>query len=459
VFDAPARSMPTRNAGPEMRRCVPVPAEPDPDRPRPDRVLPPKRLPLWYLGLAHLSLGAAFALVMRDPLPVLASPAAPHTLAVVHLVTLGCITMAILGASLVVLPLVLKAPYRAGRIDAFACAGFVAGTSGVIAQFWIGEFSGIAWSAGLIAAAVGAVAVRAVRSLRAASAPLPVRVALALAWLHLLLATVLGAGIAISRSGGFAIEQHTTVVFAHAHLAVVGFAVLMAIGTGHRLVPMLLPAAPADARRLWFTIAALELGLIGLVVGLLGAPPLVPWSAALVAVAILSFVIDVAAMLRRLRPPPKGRERRDPAVVLVLAAVGWVAVATALGLWLALSSERSPRAMTAYGIAGLVGGLAQLVVGVAMRLAPMHLWIARWAGGGYATLPQPAVATGSRAARALAALAWLTGVPLCLLAVVASRPSWLATGALVLLLGTCFALWNAAVATFASRRRHGSADA
>src|SRR5207237_10549002 len=53
-------------------------------------------------------------------------------------------------------------------------------------------------------------------------------------------------------------------VFAHAHLAAIGWASLMVVGVAYRLLPMVLPSDMPRGPRLWIGCVLLEAGVIGL---------------------------------------------------------------------------------------------------------------------------------------------------------------------------------------------------
>jgi cbb3-type cytochrome oxidase subunit 1 len=73
---------------------------------------------------------------------------------VVHLVTLGWITLSILGAIYIVGPLALRMEMPARRLDYVAYASALIGLIGMVGHFWIQQYAGMAWSAATIAAGV-----------------------------------------------------------------------------------------------------------------------------------------------------------------------------------------------------------------------------------------------------------------------------------------------------------------
>jgi cbb3-type cytochrome oxidase subunit 1 len=58
-------------------------------------------------------------------------------------------------------------------------------------------------------------------------------------------------------------------VFAHAHLAAIGWASMMVVGVAYRLLPMVPPAAMPNGPRLWNSAVLLQAGVSGHFVNLL----------------------------------------------------------------------------------------------------------------------------------------------------------------------------------------------
>jgi hypothetical protein len=202
-------------------------------------------------------------------------------------------------------------------------------------------------------------------------------------------------------------------VFAHAHLAALGWATMMVVGVAYRLLPMILPAAMPHGPRLWLSAVLLQTGVTGLFLTLLGRGRFA-WIFALTIVgALAAFFSQVVWMVRRPRPRlPKAR-RPDPAVLHAGASFVWLAAACALGVWLTLA-EPSPnmlRVAMAYGVFGLVGFLAQMVVGMEGRLLPMFAWYWAYANAGYKGPVPSQHEMPWRTGQQLAFVLWLFGVP------------------------------------------------
>ena len=154
-----------------------------------------------------------------------------------------------------------------------------------------------------------------------APVPLEVRTAFVLAGVNFALAVVLGVLQAADHLHPFLPFPFFGRVFAHAHLAAVGWALLMVMAAGYRLFPMLLPAAMPSGRAVWASVVGAEVGLGLLATGmLLGATPVRAAGALLVAAAVALFLSRLVWMVRHRRPVPPERPRPDWALAHVAAA-------------------------------------------------------------------------------------------------------------------------------------------
>lgn len=345
---------------------------------------PSSAIPLAYYVFAHLGLGAALLVLVLDPSLPGASFYQPRMVALVHLLTIPWLTGSILGSFYIVAPLALRVPLPAGTGDWIAFGSFVVGTTGMIAHFWINTYDGMAWSAGLVFGAITWVAVRAWRGLPGSSAPWPVSLHVALAFVNILSAAVLGMLIGFDRSRGFLGVSPLAVMFAHAHLAAIGWAAMMVVGLSYRLIPMILPAAMPTGRSLAASAILIEAGLAALVFALLARPG-VAWAGALLILAgLVSFVAHIRRTAARRLPRPPALPRRDWSTWQAHAAFVWLLVAAGLGTALALGVPDGHRlqVMWIYGTAGLVGFLAQIVTGMQGRVVPFYAWYRAFAAKG-----------------------------------------------------------------------------
>lgn len=379
----------------------------------PQAQLPPRILPLLYFGSAHLALALAFAAVAFDPRGVAGFFYHSRMLAIVHLITLGWITSSILGALYVVGPIALGLTLPATRRGYTAFAFVLIGIVGMVAHFWIEEYPGMAWSAATVGVGILLVGWDVVLRLRHSRLPTAVSAHIVLAFLNVLGAATLGTLIGFDKVYHFLPGFSLTNVFAHAHLAAIGWASMMVVGVAYRLLPMVLPSAMPAGPRLWLTAAFLQVGVIGVFISLLlrGADTWIP--AIFVVVGFAVFLYEAAWMVRHPRPRPPGVRTPDPAVLHAALSLSWLVAASVLGLWLvfAAPSVSMLRVAMAYGVFGLVGFLAQLVVGMQGRLLPIFAWYWAYANTGYKGPVASPHDMPWRAGQELVFVLWLFGVP------------------------------------------------
>jgi hypothetical protein len=166
-------------------------------------------------------------------------------------------------------------------------------------------------------------------------------------------------------------------------------------------------------RRLWASAVLLESGVLGLFITLLRRGALSWLFAGLIVAGFAAFVAQVAWMLGHPRPRPPGAPRPDPAVLHAMAAFTSLVVASVLGLWLTVAdmTPSTLRVATAYGVFGLVGFLAQMVVGMEGRLLPLFAWYWAYANTGY-TGPVPSPHDMAwRGGQEMVFVLWVFGVP------------------------------------------------
>ena len=287
------------------------------------------------------------------------------------------------------------------------------GIVGMVAHFWIQDYAGMAWSAVTVGFGIIAVGVHVVRCLDTAALPRAVSAHIVLAFVNILGAATMGVLIGFDKVYHFLPGFVLANVFAHAHLAGIGWASMMVVGVAYRLLPMVLPAAMPSGRRLWVSAVLLQVGVSGLFVTLLLRSPLT-WIFALTVVAGFgAFISQVIWMLRRPRPRPPGLRRPDPAVLHAGASFASLGIASVLGVSLTFlaTSSATLRIAMAYGVFGLVGFLAQMVVGMEGRLLPIHAWYWAYANTGYKGPVPSQNKMPWRPGQMLVFMLWLFGVP------------------------------------------------
>lgn len=362
--------------------------------------MPASAIPLAYYLFAHAALALGFVALVVDPALPGASFYHPRMVALVHLLTLAWMSGSILGSFYIVGPLALRIPMPGRTPDWIAFTAFALGTTGMIAGFWNARYDAVGWSASLVTSAIAWVGWCASRGFRASPAPAGVLLHVALAFTNMLLAAGLGILVALDRSRGFLGISPLAATFAHAHLAAVGWGLMMVVGLSYRLIPMMLPAAMPTGRSLALSAVLIESGLTVIVVTLLGNLPGVFAGALLVAAGLASFVVHIRKSAARRMPRPPALPCRDWSTWQAHIALLWLLIALGLGIALSVgvSDERRLTVMWIYGAAGLVGFLGQIVTGMQGRLVPFYAWYRAFGASGEPparaanALPSPAFA-------------------------------------------------------------------
>ena len=371
--------------------------------------MPARRLVALYLGTAHVSLACAFFLTAWNPFAVAGFFYHARIIAIVHLVTIGWIALSILGMAYVVLPLACGVALPVRRGDYVAYSLVVIGLVGMVSHFWIGEFGGMAWSAATAALGIMHVVARAGVAMRQARVAPAVKLHLYFATANLAGAVSMGVLLGFDKAYPFLPGYVLSNVFAHAHLAAVGWVLMTVMGLGYRLVPMVLPSAMPLGRSLYASALLLEAGVAGLFLSLTMRSSLTLVFALFIVAAFLCFAAHVLWMVARPRRPPHHRTHTDFAVHHLCAAGACLLLACVCGITLTVvsTSEATMRVALLYGVLGLLGGLAQAIVGFERRLLPMaaSCWDLQ-DGGDVPPVPRRPVVT------APTFLMWLVGVPL-----------------------------------------------
>lgn len=382
---------------------------------------------MWYFGTAHASLGLALALLVVWPELPGGFFYHPRMVAIVHLLTLGWLTSSIFGAFYIVGPLAFRIPMVVSRLDWWLAASFVVGASGVIAHAWIGSYDGLAWSAPLVLLPVVRIGRAAIQGYVAYPSLRPALMHVVLACGNLLAAAAYGAVIAWDRSrGGIAISP-LSMALAHAHLASIGWVLMMIVGCAYRLVPMFVPCRPAQGRVPILGAVLLQSGALMLAVAHTTGQSVMPGALITVAGIVVSAVMVLGGLRHRLRRPP-ALPSTDWSLRQAATAAAWMAVAVGCGVWISASGMTRPALAWVYGVAALLGAFGQMVAGMAGRLVPMWVWFRAQAVTGTVPVFSAHDVPSARWARIIWVL-WLAGVPLLATGLARVEPAIVRLGA------------------------------
>lgn len=328
---------------------------------------------------------ALFGLLLPVVLPeAMLAPNFPHVLAVVHLATLGWLTMIIMGASLQLTPAITVAPLRATRFIRWQYPVYGCGVVLLLCGFWWMVPWLIATGGSLIVLAVVHYAVILGASLaHATTRPLAVPFFVA-SLIALCLLVSLGLTMALNLQLGFLGAVFQQILLIHLVLGIVGWLSNILIGVSYTLVRMFaLVHGHRDTLGRWvFLLLNTSLGILasGVIAGWF---PLMVLGGGGVCVATWLFASDFLQMLRKRR-----RRVLDVTQYHSIAAVAYCSLVIPAGTVTALSGEQQPALFAALGLAAFVGWLGQSTIGYLYKIVPFLVWQHRYgARVGYQKVP------------------------------------------------------------------------
>lgn len=330
---------------------------------------PSVTLPLRYLVAATVAF-----VVAAVGVPWLARELAghyyhPRVLALTHTVTLGWITVTILGASYQLIPIVLERPLWSERLARWQFVVLVGGLIGMVGHFFIGQWPGLVWGAGLVGAASIAHLVNVVLTVRGLTRWSFTAKMVALAHAGFALTVVFGVGLAADKVWRVLPPAVFPLLHAHVHLAFLGWVVPMVVGITARVYPMFLLAAEPGGWpgrvQLWGLGAGVPLVVAGTLVG--GRAPAL--GALAVAAALAAHVAWLVQMVTHRRRPAL-----DWGLRFVLTGGLFLVPATALGLAFAFDVAGGPRLGLAYAVLALGGWVTLTIVGMMLKIVPFLVW-------------------------------------------------------------------------------------
>lgn len=329
------------------------------------RLLPPS-VPLRFLAMAVLSHVAFWAalLATSGQLAGFRGGFAP-LLAAVHLLTVGVLLCAVIGAAVQILPVVTRQPLVAVWPIRFTFWLLLAGILLLVIGFHAVRPGLASVGGGLVAAGVCLFAAVLADNLRRAKGPL---IVVAYGWaalVALVLTVLLGVALALNFRWGGVVDRGA-VALAHLVLGGFGGMGLFAIGFSHVLVPMFTLAAAPDRRLAWAGFTAATLAVTCGAVGALGRSP------ALLSVAVGFGLVASGIHLRLMHQALRDGMLRRLGLSFVLIRAAWVLLPATLGAALiSMACGTAAVGPLQFGILLFAGWLLTFVLGILQRILPM----------------------------------------------------------------------------------------
>src|SRR6266540_4486131 len=354
----------------------------------------------------------------------------PRVLALTHAVTLGWITLTIMGASFQLIPIVLERPIWSERLAGWQFWIVVLSTAGMVGHFYIGTWPGVLAAAGLLTVGVAMYLLNVALSLRGYSRWDFTARLVVLGYVGLALTVMFGLALGADRIWTFLPGQFFPRLQAHFHLALLGWVVPMVMGVAARVYPMFLLAPEPGGWPARLQLWGLLVGVPAVVLGLLGVSPLIVPGALAVALAALGHAVWVVRMARHRKRP-----QLDWGLRFVLTGTVFLLPVTALGLGFALDLFSGPHLGSSYAVLVLGGWVSLTIVGMMLKIVPFLVWYRVYSPrAGKEAVPTLAQLTWPRA-EGLAYFLLTAGFVFLSLATMVGQAEWIRVAGAVLLLG------------------------
>lgn len=333
------------------------------------------RLPLQFMvvGLLALFTGTGWLIVQPDILAT--SHYSPNAVAVTHLFVLGWLCSVVMGAMYQLVPVALETKLHSEWLAKIQFAFHVIGFIGMVFMFRTWNMKGVGYFGAVLTAGVGLFIYNIVRTLLHVPKWNIIATAVASALTWFLLTVTAGLLLAAEQRGYEPMLQFNPIaaMHAHAHLGAIGFFTMLIVGVSYKLVPMFTLSEVQSRRRAAWSVALLNVGLIGLFAGILLQRPWKLIFALLVIFALTLYVWELTAILR-------ARKRRalDWGVKYFLTAIASLFPLSFLAV--ALSWPGQPlndfteRLESVYGFLGFVGFVSFAITGMLYKIIPFLIW-------------------------------------------------------------------------------------
>ncbi len=333
---------------------------------------PPLSVPLRYFLTAPLFAAVAGLLLVLGGAPALASRWTPQALAATHLLTLGFITMVMLGALSQLIPVLAGSYVRAPRLVAWIVHPLLCLGTALLA-------AGLARDARLLGAAAPILAVAFVvfvaavaEALWRARSRLASVQAMRLALAALAITATLGVVLALARAGFAWPALPRTLVDVHLAWGLAGWVGILVAGVAYQVVPMF-QITPEYPRPLRSALAP----VVFVAVLCWSAPSLVPalrplgaLGEALAVAALAVFAVQTLLLQQR-------RRRRTADTTLACWRLGMLALMAAVLLWFAaaMALPLPDNSAVLLGVLVLVGALQSVITGMLYKIVPFLVWL------------------------------------------------------------------------------------
>jgi hypothetical protein len=343
-----------------------------------DRFAPRPSVPLRFLLFAFGAYVAALAWLMLKPDLLSTYHYNQWIIAATHLLVLGWLGSACMGATCQLAPVALEATLHSEKLARWHFALHAIGVAGMVAMFSIWNLEQVGHFGSLLALGAGFFVFNMAKTLRKAPRrdPVALGVASGLFWLSV---TIL-AGLYVAcakcwpRINPF---DPVATMHAHAHLGALGYFLTMIVAVSYRIVPLFTLSALQSPRRASASLWLLNGGTAAVGATILTRSQLKPAAALLVIAGLVLYWRELSAILKA-----RKRSSLDWGTRQFLVGVALLAPTAAAGLHLSRPGL-TPNAFNtqmenAYGTIFFLGAASCSVLGMLQKIIPFLTWYAAY---------------------------------------------------------------------------------
>lgn len=339
--------------------------------------------PSLSLPYSYIVAAMAFFLILNVLLPfnapvLLGSAGASKVLALVHLTSLGWVTMIIMGATFQLVPVALQVPIASEEMGRQQFVLYLLGVSILVSSLWFHWPMGIGFAALLLLAAGAMYLLNMFLTLAKVSRWDYIAWHLACSFAYLALVGLAGVLMAINYLYPFFDKQALDPLRAHAAMALLGWVGMMIMGVAYKLIPMFTLAEDLlQQRAIWAEFGLANAGVLLLAMSLLGWGS--PWLGFSGFFALLGGVGLFAWQIFHLY---RHRRRRlfDINFPFTLASVAYLLGLVLVGgsglLGLIPGSERLWKAL---GYLAFLGWITLIIMGQLYKINTFLIWLSKYA--------------------------------------------------------------------------------